>query len=491
MKRDIVFLKVIVNDEIEALYGNNDILKGKDIDEIIKKTEASDEVNNYGFYIKESQGGNRCHLMLSKKIISVRTGKKLGYLICIFSDDYVLRQYNKIDLGEKTNIFILDSDATIVSSNSESIMTGIRYPDDAFIEKLNFKRDGEDHSFQSHVNGENCLITYTYLDKYGWYLVSNIPYSYLNKESNSLLKTMIAIFIVCLLITIILSLVITRSISTPLKNLVELMKKNRDGNLTIAKNDNKKDEISDVVNNFSDMIGNIIKVVSKGNESSESVLYNAEKIESSANKLMYITSDIATTMEDIATGSTSQAFDISNAASYMDELFDKVKKVEEKTAVVSDIAKNTQVLNRDALGIVENLKGRSEETDRVTKRVIKDISGLNDDMKEIKKIIKIILGISGQTKLLALNATIEAARAGEAGKGFGVVASEVKKLANRTKDASTVINNILNNIQSKTKTMAEYSKDTSYIIEQQLNAVKETDNSFKITLGKCLIFQSK
>jgi len=57
--------------------------------------------------------------------------------------------------------------------------------------------------------------------------------------------------------TILLSLVITRSISAPLRKLVELMKRNRDGNLTIAQTDKNKDEISVVVNNFNDMIGNI------------------------------------------------------------------------------------------------------------------------------------------------------------------------------------------------------------------------------------------
>jgi len=67
-------------------------------------------------------------------------------------------------------------------------------------------------------------------------------------------------------------------------------------------------------------------------------------------------------------------------------------------------------------------------------------------------------------------------------KDLPVVASEVKKLANRTKDASNIINDILNNIQKKTELIVDYANNTSYIIAQQLDAVNETDNAFKTIL---------
>jgi methyl-accepting chemotaxis protein len=483
MGNDVALLKVIVNEEIESFYGSNDILLKADQKKFIKNIESSDKVNNIEFYIREDSKGNKCYPVALKKVISVSNGKTIGYIICIMRDDYILSQYEGVDLGEGANIFILDSNGLVISSDSEEIVTGLEFPDKDFVNELVLKNEEKIYAFPADINNEKCLITYTYLDKYGWYLVSNIPYSYLNKETNSLLKTMIIIFMFCFFITIFLSLIITRSISVPLKRLVELMKQNRDGNLTIAQTDENKDEISVVVNNFNDMIKNIIKIVSKGNESSIKVLYSSEKIEASANKSRCLTSDIAATMEDIAHGSTSQAMGISDAYGYMNKLYDGIKEVEGKTAVVSDIAKNTRMLSEKALGTVENLKNRSTETGEVSNQIINDIIGLNNEMKEIKKIIKMILDISGQTKLLALNATIEAARAGEAGKGFAVVASEVKKLANRTKDASNIINDILNNIQQKTELMVDYTNNTSHIIAQQLDAVNETDNAFKTILG--------
>lgn len=482
MGNDVELLKVVLNDEIECHYGNNSIMSKEAQKKIIENIKSSDKINNIEFYIKRDGKGIKCYPMTSRRIVSVSNAKTIGYIICVMKSDYILKQYEGIDLGEGTNIFILDSNGLVISSNSDEFVAGLEFPDKDFVKELTLKNEEKINAFPAYINNKRYLITYTYLDEYGWYLVSNIPYSYLNKETNRLLATMVVIFIICFFATILLSLVITRSISAPLRKLVELMKRNRDGNLTIAQTDKNKDEISVVVNNFNDMIGNIIKIVSKGNESAVNVLYSSEKIEESANKSRILTSSIAATMEEIAQGAASQAMNIANASDYMNKLYDGIKEVEGKTAVVSNIAKNTRMLSEKALGTVENLKDKSTETGEVSKQIINDIIGLNNDMKEIKKIIKMILDISGQTKLLALNATIEAARAGEAGKGFAVVASEVKKLANRTKDASNIINDILNNIQKKTELIVDYANNTSYIIAQQLDAVNETDNAFKTIL---------
>ncbi|HHV29653.1 methyl-accepting chemotaxis protein [Acetivibrio mesophilus] len=477
---NIELMKVVVNDEIEAMYGNNNIIASKDMDKIIEDIEGSKEINNFRFYITEDEQGERkCYPMITKKIISVRTGKKLGYIIFVLKEDFLFNQYKEVDLGEETGIFIVNAEGVVVSSSNKEIDIGVRFEDEEFINNLTISKDKEMYSFPATINDENCLITFTYLEQYGLYLASNIPYSYLNKESNNLLATIIIVFIVCFLITVLLSLIITRSISAPLQKLVGLMKKNRDGCLTVDDTDNNKDEISVVINNFNDMIENLRKVVLKGNESSMHVLGSSQKIKLSANRSRGLTSEIASTMEEIARGSAKQAEDISNAVDCMDKLYDGVKEVEGKTTLVSDIANNTHMLSETALVVVEELKNKSIETKEVTNKIIYDITSLNNDMKEIKKIIKMILDISGQTKLLALNATIEAARAGEAGKGFAVVASEVKKLANRTKDASNIINNILNTIQRKTESTVDYANSTSHIIGQQLESVIQTDNAFK------------
>ncbi|PCJ18063.1 MAG: hypothetical protein COB02_05990 [Candidatus Cloacimonadota bacterium] len=144
-----------------------------------------------------------------------------------------------------------------------------------------------------------------------------------------------------------------------------------------------------------------------------------------------------------------------HVASDSEEMTDNIQSIavasEEMLAAISEISKSAHVSSE----IVSTAVSLTNQTNE-------DIEHLSISSKEIGDIIKIITTIADQTNLLALNATIEAARAGEAGKGFGVVANEVKELANQTAQATEKISEQVSSIQS----------DTSKVVKG-INAFKE------------------
>lgn len=106
------------------------------------------------------------------------------------------------------------------------------------------------------------------------------------------------------------------------------------------------------------------------------------------------------------------------------------------------------------------------------------VLNLDNVSREIRGIINAISGISEQTNLLSLNAAIEAARAGEAGKGFGVVADEIRKLSDNTKQSTEKIRDLIDRITGEVSAIITVVEKGSSSITAQNVSVEQTEEAF-------------
>lgn len=111
------------------------------------------------------------------------------------------------------------------------------------------------------------------------------------------------------------------------------------------------------------------------------------------------------------------------------------------------------------------------------------VSHLNEQVKNIDKIVNVIDGISRQTNLLALNASIEAAGAGEAGKGFAVVATEIRKLSDQSKDSTKNISDILGKIRIDSEEMVKKMSASVAGGKEQTDLIDQAIGSSKTVFG--------
>lgn len=423
---------------------------------------------------------SRNGIVMAKLIKSLTNNQDIGYIIIRINENYVLETFKNMNPGEGSDVFILDDRQKVVSSRNTQIQVTKEYEDKTLpntIERI--EKDSSKRVFTHKINGEENLVVYSKLENVNWYIVSVIPFKYLNSEARMILWSIILIGAICLAVAFVLSYFISVSVSHPLKKLTELMEEGKNGNLLISIQDNGDDEIADVMNGFIEMMGNIRNLVVKVYNSVNKVKQSSKNIIDSSQQSSVIIQQLSTTMQQIAEGAQNQAEDGAKCFEHMILLSDEINAVGQNTLIVSDEVVNTRQLSKNAMKAVTTLNDKAIATKDASDIIINDINSLNIDMKQIQKITKAIETISNQTNLLSLNASIEAVRAGDAGKGFVVVADEIKKLADQSKEASSEVIGIISNIKKKSENTVNAAYGTSQILKEEMYAVDETSNAFE------------
>ncbi|WP_243156394.1 methyl-accepting chemotaxis protein [Clostridium sp. C8-1-8] len=259
------------------------------------------------------------------------------------------------------------------------------------------------------------------------------------------------------LISIILSLVIIRAVTVPVRRVTSKLKdiNESNGDLTQRINYASKDEIGDLSKNFDlfmDKLQGIIK----------DVAISADTISTSSDQLSVATTTSTESLEEISRTVMEISSSTADGAAAAEETTASLIEAASFSEATATASKNTTNNSRKAKEAAEDGENKVNEIvssiteiAKSSKEVSSIINDLDNSSKKIGDIIKIITSISEQTNLLALNAAIEAARAGEAGKGFNVVSDEIRKLADESNNAAREIAELVKDNQVKSASAVE------------------------------------
>lgn len=288
------------------------------------------------------------------------------------------------------------------------------------------------------------------------------------------------LLIIITVLSIVISLFVSRSITKPILKIVHRMKQITSGDLSNEDIPTKsKDEIGQLIHSVNTMNEQLRIFVTEIAAASETVSSQSEELTQSANQVSEGSKQMVSTMQELSAGAEVQA----NSAS---ELSEAMYTFSEKISHTNHNGQQITLTAMDVISLTEQGKNAMEASiEKVNKmyETVKDsvhkVTALDEHTKNISQLIQVIKEISEQTNLLALNAAIEAARAGEHGKGFAVVAGEVKKLAEQVNSSISGITNIITSIQQETANVTKSLLNSYEEVEQGTEQISQTGKAFE------------
>nr|WP_246315110.1 methyl-accepting chemotaxis protein [Paenibacillus foliorum] len=386
--------------------------------------------------------------------------------------DVISKELAQINMGEGGQTLVLAPDFKVVYSPDAATL-GQKSTIDVDVASL----QGENHSIMNIK--KDLQLVYFQSAKSGWYLMGAMPVAELVRDARTISDMTWIMALVAALIAGGIGFLVARMVGRPVITLRNLMKEGEQGNLTVRMTVSSQDEIGQLGNSFNEMMQKITVLVQQTNISAQEVLDTATELSDASKKTATSAREIAVATEEIAGGASSLAVESERGNELTYNIGVQMKAVVDGNIVMGTAASDVQKSSEQGIQYMSELINKTNATEAMTRNMVEKVDNLKESTRSIRKILEVLSNVSKQTNILSLNATIEAARAGAAGKGFMVVADEIRKLADQSRQSIAIVGTITETIQREIDETVNVLSTAYPIFQEQISSVKEADSIFK------------
>ena len=473
--------------------GNVTIITGKDGQQLLR-TDGGTLVNAAGstdyetaikgtLYISDVQTSKSSGALMITMVVPVYDFDG-STIVGLVQRNYDLNDFHDFLAAEADDAFIADRNG-IIAAHSQFTQTAEDEPKDVSGDV--FYTSGDDKGFYettNHETGTTNLLAFVKEPKTGFVVAIGEP------KAETLSAAKRSAYIVCIIGVILLicaaalSLFIARSFTDPIIDINKSLSDLSDGRFTRVKRfANRKDEFGQMVGNTNSVIETLDGIVSRIKDSASSVGESSEELSDTANQISQTAEDVSNAVQEIASGATQQADEIQNASENVRRIGDAVIGVQSSTSDLEGFAGQMKEASEVSSKSLKSLQDSSSEMTQKIDEISTTIQRTQNAVTNISEKVEGITSIATQTNLLSLNASIEAARAGETGRGFSVVAEEIGKLAEDSKNMADDIKKEMEVLLEEAKMAVTAAEDVKQGNLDQQTSLGETIESINGMLG--------
>ena len=290
----------------------------------------------------------------------------------------------------------------------------------------------------------------------------------LRKQSVARSRLLVSVIVVATLIAIMIVMRTGRAVGRPLRLLVRHAVQLSHGDLqqrTDADMPGEFRTLADAMNHASTALS---RIASGAAATAEEVAQSASDLASASKQISASAGEVADAVEEVSHGAESQVAQLRQVNEALDGIRTRGDNLVGGAQEVHSLASSIEAEAHDKRLEIDRALKILFDVRTIVEQAAAQVRELNTTATDINKFVVSVSRIAEQTNLLSLNAAIEAARAGEAGRGFGVVASEVRKLADQTQAAA-------DDVVKMTETVTTRVAATSKAMEQGVIQVGEIE----------------